>query len=58
MANSSNQIFVKLDPSCKARPYYFSDGVNCLSKNYTLKQANAHIDLLESLGYEIVDRTF
>jgi hypothetical protein len=57
MANSSNQIFVKLDPSCKAKPYFFSDGVNCLSKNYTLKQADAHYELLESLGYEVINCT-
>lgn len=57
MANSSNQIFVKFDPSCKARPYYFTDGMNCLSDNYTKLQANAHIKMVESLGYEVIDLT-
>lgn len=59
MANSSNQIYVKLDNSkdSKNKPYYFSDGCNCISKNFTLKQANTHIELFESLGYKIIDCT-
>jgi hypothetical protein len=48
---------LKLDNSMKSKPFYFSDGENNLTENYTLKQALFLCNHYRQLGVPYENKT-
>lgn len=47
------EIYVKRDYSTRSDSFYFTDGVNAISENYSTKRMVEHVRFLHSLGIKV-----